>query len=71
MKGVQLLIDGNNLASFYSKKRDPATETLDFFLNVSVYLWSVKDAFDLLQAGDVPGVLGERAQRKSVIPPKR
>lgn len=38
---------------------------------MSVYLRGVEDAFDLHEIGDVPGVLGERAQRKSIIPHKR
>lgn len=32
-----------------------------------VYLWGVEDVLDLREVGDVPGVLGERAQRKAVI----
>lgn len=36
-----------------------------------VYLGSVEDAFDLHEVGDVPGVLGERAERKSVVSHKR
>lgn len=35
------------------------------------YLWSVKYAFDLHDISDVPGVLGERAQGKSIFPYKR
>ena len=36
-----------------------------------VYLWSVEDAFDLHGVGDVPGVLGERTERKSIVSHKR
>lgn len=38
-----------------------------FFIDASVYLRSVKDAFDLHQIGDVPGVLGVRGLRKSIV----
>lgn len=32
-----------------------------------IYLQGVEDALDLREVGNVPSVLGERAQRKSVI----
>lgn len=35
-----------------------------------IYLWGVKDVFDLHEVGDVPGVPGDGAERKPVIPHK-
>lgn len=34
------------------------------------YLWYVKDLFDVHEVGDVPRVLGEGAQRKSIMSDK-
>lgn len=36
-----------------------------------IYLWRVKDVFDLHEVGDVPGVLWDGAERKPIIPHKR
>lgn len=36
----------------------------------NIYLWGVKDVFDLHKVGDVPGVLKDGGERKTVIPHK-